>query len=223
MKIVNASYRIESDISDLLTIIERAGRTCYKSENREINKDTATKFVKMLIDRGHHSVLEHASMTVQFTNDRGVSHEEVRHRIASYSQESTRYCNYSKGKHDSQIAVIDITGAFKHYFEEDFWIPIFDEWVAAMADAERHYMQLIALIGDKLPKPGDLARSVLPNSLKTELVMTANVREWRHFFSLRAARDAHPQMREVACPLLRHLRLNVPVLFDDVGDVEADQ
>jgi thymidylate synthase (FAD) len=210
MKVVSASYRIESNISDLLTIIERAGRTCYKSEDREINKDTAAKFVKMLIDRGHHSVLEHASMTIRFIVDRGVSHEIVRHRLASYSQESTRYCNYSKEKFGSEITVIDPSRHLGH--------AAYIDWSESVQFAEAQYFSMI----DSGAAP-QMARSVLPNSLKTELVMTANVREWRHFFSLRAARAAHPQMREVACPLLRRLRLSVPVLFDDVGDAEADQ
>jgi thymidylate synthase (FAD) len=224
MRIVSPVAIIESKLDEsLLVDIERYGRTCYKSEDRVMNIDTAKKFVAMLIERGHHSVLEHGSITVRFINDRGVSHEEVRHRIASYSQESTRYCNYSKGKYDSQITVIDITGAFKHHFTESLWLPILDEWTAAIHDAERHYMQLIALIGNRLPKPGDLARSVLPNSLKTEIVMTANPREWRHFFTMRAAPPAHPQMREVVCPLLKEFRERVPVLFDDVGDPDCDK
>jgi thymidylate synthase (FAD) len=211
MRIVPAGFEIEGELDgiELLSRIERAGRTCYKSEGREFTAETAKKFVKMLIDRGHHSVLEHTIITVRFTIDRGVSHECVRHRIASFSQESTRYCNYSKDKFGSEITVIDIRPFLSNPESVE-------EWLAAMADAEKHYFRLIEL-GNK----PEIARSVLPNSLKTELVMTANAREWRHFFSLRAATPAHPQMREVACTLLKYLRKQVPVLFDDVGDVNV--
>jgi len=188
--------------------IERYGRTCYKSDDREFSEETAKKFVAMLIERGHHSVLEHGSITVRFVCDRGVSHEIVRHRIASYSQESTRYCNYAKDKFGNEITVIDPS---THMNQEQI-----NAWRAAMEAAEAFYFDLIK----REAKP-QMARSVLPNSLKTEIVMTANPREWRHFFALRAAPPAHPQMRELACPLLKEFRERCPVLFDDVGDPEC--
>lgn len=213
MKIIRASFVIESDLSSQLLIdIERYGRTCYKSECREINVETAKKFVAMLIERGHESVLEHGSITVRFIVDRGVSHEIVRHRIASYSQESTRYCNYSKGKFGSEITVIDPNSS---------WQPMnsraWDSWRQACIEAELRYMWLI----NKHGQPPQMARAVLPNSLKTEIVMTANPREWRHFFSLRTAPAAHPQMREVAIPLLAECRRRCPVIFDDIGTIEV--
>ena len=206
MRIVKASFEIESELStQLLVDIERFGRTCYKSECREINVDTAKKFVDMLIMRGHESVLEHGHITVRFIVDRGVSHEIVRHRLASYSQESTRYCNYSNDKFGSELTFIDPR---PHMDDMQFVC-----WASSVVDAEISYFQMI----DAGCKP-EMARSVLPNSLKTELVMTANPREWRHFFKLRTAKAAHPQMREVAQPLLKEFRARCFVLFDDVGD-----
>jgi len=213
MRIVPASYKIESKLSsDLLLDIERYGRTCYRSEDRIFNLETAGKFVAMLIRRGHHSVLEHGSITVRFVCDRGVTHEIVRHRLASYSQESTRYCNYTDGKFDSEITVIKPFGLEGYAY---------NLWEQSCKEAEVKYFAIVAQLKEegwdekKIPS---WARSVLPNSLKTEIVMTANPREWRHFFSLRAAPPAHPQMREVACPLLAEFHERVPVLFDDVGD-----
>ena len=208
MRIIKASYAIESQSPlDLLVPIERAGRTCYKSEEK-ITAETALEFVAMLIRKGHHSVLEHGSITVRFICDRGVSHEIVRHRLASYSQESTRYCNYSDERFGEEITVIDPRPFLSGH--------PFNVWYAAMEAAEYRYFFLL----EKGVKP-QMARSVLPNSLKTEIVMTANPREWRHFFSLRAAKPAHPQMRELACPLLADFRGRVPVLFDDVGDPDC--
>ena len=220
MKIVKASYEILAMHFDL-ELLERCGRTCYKSEEK-ITEDSAPAFAKMLLDRGHHAMVEFGGwMAVKFVCDRGVSHELVRHRLFSFAQESTRYCNYGKDKFGSEITVIDPRPAFKQLLCAPLpagATELFAEWLDAMETAEAHYIWLI-----KQGASPQMARSVLPNSLKTEVNVAGNAREWRHFFSLRAAKPAHPQMREVACPLLRHLRLNVPMLFDDVGDVEADQ
>jgi thymidylate synthase (FAD) len=211
MRIVQASYTIEMlpRGTEVLKAIERAGRTCYKSEDK-ITDGTAATFVQMLIKRGHHAMLEHGpAIAVKFVEDRGVSHETVRHRLFSFAQESTRYCNYAKEKFGEEITVVDI---------RDFLIneESITEWLDAVKDAERRYFRLIEL-GNK----PQMARSVLPNSLKTEIVVTGNPREWRHFFTLRAAKPAHPQMRELACPLLKEFRDRVPILFDDVGDPDC--
>ena len=204
MKLINHTFEILSNIDDnILKNIERAGRVCYKSEDL-ITKDSSEKFVKKIIDLGHESVLEHFSFTVKFICDRGVSHEIVRHRIASYSQESTRYCNYSKDDFGSEITVI----------EPCFLVPGtagYDMWYRACQMAEQYYFSML----DWGCSPQE-ARAVLPNSLKTELVMTANIREWRHFLKLRTSPAAHPQMREVANLLLKELKQKVPVLFDDI-------
>ena len=207
MKIINASYRIETPIDgkQILKRIEIAGRTCYKSEDR-ITDESATAFVRKLIERGHESVLEHESITVRFVCDRGVSHEIVRHRLASYSQESTRYCNYSNDRFGYEITFIkpcflkEGTGAYA-------------SWLSAMHLANIMYSDMLA----EGCTPQE-ARSVLPNSTKTEVVMTANLREWRHFLKLRTAKAAHPQMRELTVPLLHELQRRIPVVFDDIGE-----
>ena len=205
MKIIEASYSIETPIdgAEILKRIEKAGRTCYKSEDR-ITEESAENFVRMLIERGHESVLEHESITVRFICDRGISHEIVRHRIASFSQESTRYCNYSGGRFGYEITFIkpcfldDETGAHA-------------AWLSAMHLANIAYSDMIA----EGCTPQE-ARSVLPNSTKTDVVMTANLREWRHFLKLRTAKAAHPQMRELTVPLLKELQERIPVVFDDI-------
>jgi thymidylate synthase (FAD) len=218
MKIVPASWSFEEPIptgEEILSKIERAARTCYKSEDK-ITLDSATKLIKGVIARGHESALEHAIITVRIICDRGVSHELVRHRIgASYSQESTRFCNYGAGKFGGEVTFIDIKDHLSNVS------PICDDrtpygvWLNAMAEAEANYFRLL-----NMGATPQIARSVLPNSLKTELVVTYNIRSWRHFFGLRTAKDAHPQMREITLPMLKEFRNLFPVLFDDVGVVE---
>ena len=205
MKIINASYRIETPIdgAEILKRIEKAGRTCYKSEDR-ITDESAESFVRKLIERGHESVLEHASITVRFVCDRGVSHEIVRHRLASYSQESTRYCNYGNDRFGSELTFIKPC-----FFKEKKGA--YCSWYNSMDFAECAYFDML----DDGCTPQE-ARSVLPNSVKTELVMTANLREWRHFLKLRTAKAAHPQMRELTVPLLHELQRQIPVVFDDI-------
>jgi len=205
MKIIDAKVEIidKLDRLEMLKKIELIGRTCYKSEDK-ITDDSCKQFVKNIIAKGHESVLEHVSFSVRFICDRGVSHEIVRHRIASYSQESTRYCNYAKGQFNGEITVI----------EPCFLVPGtegYDMWYKACLVAEHLYFKML----DWGCKPEE-ARAVLPNSLKTELVMTANIREWRHFLKLRTAKAAHPQMREIAIMLLNMLIEIVPELFDDI-------
>ena len=205
MKIINASYHIETPIdgAEILKRIEQAGRTCYKSEDR-ITAESAEAFVRMLIERGHESVLEHESITVRFVCDRGVSHEIVRHRIASYSQESTRYCNYSNDRFGSELTFIKPC-----FFKEKRGA--YCSWYNSMDFAECAYFDML----DDGCTPQE-ARSVLPSSIKTEVVMTANLREWRHFLKLRTAKAAHPQMRELTVPLLHKLQERIPVVFDDI-------
>lgn len=204
MKIIKPSFQIEDiDGLELLKKIERAGRTCYKSEDK-ITEDSAIKFVKNICKSGHESVLEHEKITVRIICDRGVSHEIVRHRIAAYSQESTRYCNYSNDRFGKEITVIE-PYFFKEKPEE------YKLWKAAMEQTEKIYFALL----DAGATPQE-ARSVLPNSLKTEIVVTYNLREWRHFFKLRTAPAAHPQMREIAVPLLEAFQKFVPVVFEGI-------
>lgn len=203
MIIINASVEPITPYNEkaVLSRIEQAGRVCYQSSPKD--DDCSGAFVRRLIASGHESVIEHAVFTVKFTVDRGVSHEIVRHRIASYSQESTRYCNYGKEKFDGEITVI------KPCFLK-IASPEYKSWRELCYESERAYLELL-----KSCKPEE-ARCVLPTSLKTTLIMTANMREWRHFLKLRTANNAHPQMREVAVPLLEDFSKNMPCIFGDI-------
>lgn len=211
MRIISSSYKIETEIDgeSVLKNIERAGRTSYKSEDR-ITSESASSFVQMIISRGHYSVIEHVAVTVRIICDRGISHEIVRHRLASYTQESTRYCNYSEGKFGGEITVI----------KPAFWDLSKKEdsrkygiWKRVIENIEKSYLDLI----DSGASPQE-ARSILPNSLKTEIVVTMNLREWRHFFKLRTTEAAHPQMREISIPLLKDFKKLIPVVFDGILD-----
>lgn len=205
MIVIEPYYEIMTPIDgdEILRFIEEVGRVAYKSEHKITDK-SARPFVKNLIERGHESVLEHRSFTVRFVVDRGVSHELVRHRLASYTQESTRYVTYSDGAFGREIAFIKPC-----FLNEDMMM--YSVWREVMEKAEAAYEAMIEFGA----KPQE-ARSVLPNSLKTEVIMTANLREWRHFFKLRTALAAHPQMREVTIPLLKELKEIIPVIFDDI-------
>lgn len=215
MKVIAPSFEIlfMPAGQDVLRNLELAGRTCYKSEDK-ITPDSAAGFVRRIIASGHHSVIEHMGLTVRLVCDRGVTHELVRHRLAAYSQESTRYANYGQDRFGSEITVI----------RPLFWLPgsaPYTRWLAAMRSAEEAYLELLAL-GARAQE----ARSVLPHSLKAEIVMTANLREWRHVLGLRAGKAAHPQIREVMLPLLKELHARLPVIFDDLhehfqADIEA--
>ena len=204
MRIIKASTEIISSTPNLERVIELAGRTCYKSEDK-ITEESASGFIEKVKSFKHESTLEHGAITVRFIVDRGVSHELVRHRLANFSQESTRYCNYGKDKFGKEITVI----------EPCFW-ELHDgkwhSWRLACEQTEDAYFDLL----ERGATPQQ-ARAVLPNSLKTEVVMTCNPREWRHVFKMRAARDAHPQMREVMQPLLAEFQQHWPALFGDVN------
>ena len=205
MNIIKPSAEIMMATPDLEKCIEFSGRVCYKSEDK-ITDDSACAFVSKIRSINHESVLEHGAITVKFICDRGVTHELVRHRIASFSQESTRYCNYTKAKFGNELTVIDPRGGFPEMTREEFAI-----WEDAMVEAEVAYLRMINA-GSK----AQLARDVLPNSLKTEIVMTTNPREWRHVFKLRCADAAHPQMREVMLPLRAEFAQRWPALFGDL-------
>lgn len=205
MKVIKPYYVIEDelDAKKIMLTIEKAGRTCYKSEGK-IGDGTAERFIAAIIKRGHESVLEHEKITVRFICDRGVTHEMVRHRIASFSQESTRYCNYSQDKFGNELTFIK--PCFWDENDESYKL-----WLESMQFIEEKYNAMIAAGA----KPEE-ARSILPNSLKTEIVVTMNLREWRHFFKLRTAKAAHPQIREVSIPLLVELKEKLPVFFEDI-------
>lgn len=206
MKIIKPSVEILTPVDGaaIMKHLEVCGRVCYKSEDK-ISDTSADAFLAGIIKRGHEAVVEHYSITVKFTCDRGVSHEIVRHRLASYCQESTRYCNYSKGDFGSEITVIEPL-----YFSDDS--AGYRIWRRSCEAAETAYFDLL----DLGCSPQE-ARAVLPNSLKTEVVMTADIREWRHFLKLRTSMAAHPQMREVAHMLLLEFRRMMPILFGDIN------
>ncbi len=206
MKIIEPSFQFFEplDGAQMLKRLERAGRVCYKSEDK-ITQDSAETFLANIIKRGHESVLEHEKITVSLICDRGVTHELVRHRIASYSQESTRYCNYMGEKFGRELTFIKPC----FWAEDD---PEYAVWKEQMAQLEETYQRLL----EAGASPQE-ARSILPNSLKTEIVVTMNLREWRHFFRLRTAPAAHPQMREAADMLLAAFQAELPVIFDDLS------
>ena len=205
MKIVKQSVKLLWITENPEFQIERAGRTCYKSEDR-ITADSARLFAGKMREHGHHAMIEHAVASFRIITDRGISHEIVRHRIASFAQESTRYCNYSNEKFGNEIAVIEPPGPSDEYG----YIPIpwFCSWFEACKSAERNYFVMI-----NAGCSPQIARSVLPTCLKTELVMTANLREWLHFIELRGSKAAHPQIRPIAHEINRILAEHAPSIF----------
>lgn len=224
MKLVKQGHQILSRISigglEELQRIEVAGRTCYKSEEKITpDGESAKRFVKMIINNGHEAMLEHSSLSVRFICSRGVSHEIVRHRLFSFAQESTRYCNYSKGKFGGECTFIvppdqDWSVNIDEY-EDEYNETETDSakiiWYASLKMIEDDYMCLL-----KEGWKPEQARDVLPNALKTEIVVTGNYREWRHFFKLRCDEKAHPHMRALARDLLEDIKLRIPVVFDDL-------
>ena len=213
MIVVKPSIEIlsDTDYQTMLKKIERIGRVCYKSEDH-IKDGSAETFIRGIIKRGHESVIEHESVSVRVVCDRGVTHEIVRHRIASYRQESTRYCNYTSDKFGGQISCIDLATGFRYDMENPADRQKWEIWKRAMDAAEQYYFELIQAGA----KPEE-ARSVLPNSLKTEIVMTMNLREWRHFLRLRGGRGAHPQIAEIAAMILGEFAARYPVFFEDLA------
>lgn len=215
MKIIEPSFEIINPKPEELRertywVLEAAGRTCYQSE-ADITEESAAKFIQRRIQEGHESILEHAVITVRFIVDRGVSHELVRHRLCAFSQESTRYCNYSKGKFGNELTFIR-----PFYLDENS--PEYVKWEVSCHVAEDTYLNML-----KNGCTPEEARAVLPNSLKTEVMMTANIREWRHILKLRAAGytgKPHPQMSQVMTPLLTYLQEVMPEIF---GDIELDK
>lgn len=227
MKIVKQGWEfmIVPNGMAMLELIENAGRTCYKSE-KGINcnpEETTKRFIRNMIDSGHHSVIEHGHMSVRIITDRGVTHELVRHRLAEFSQESTRYCNYSKDKFGNEITIIlpvwfydvDTENAQGHKLNNMATNRQlqYTKWKVGCLHTELTYFDLLA--HGQTPQE---ARSILPNSLKTEIVMTANCREMRHILNLRCSPKAHPQIRALMLDMLKGLHQEIPVIFDDLFD-----
>lgn len=204
MRIVKPSVELLWITPDPEKQIEIAGRTCYKSENK-ITPDSSGEFVSKMRKSGYHAMLEHASASFRIITDRGITHEIVGHRLASYAQESTRYCNYGKDKFGKECTFIEP--------------PNLDTmskalWEQLCGNAEFNYLELL----ERGISP-QIARSVLPNCLKTEIVMTTNLREWRHFIKLRASKAAHPQIRPIAFDIWYELMKHAPNVFNDLEPV----
>jgi thymidylate synthase (FAD) len=235
MKIVEPSVTLIRATADPLRLIERCGRACYQSTHKTLNcgdcmgegcvecHDTGTSiisaiaFVKMVIERGHYSVLEHASATFSVITDRGVTHEIVRHRVGvAYSQESTRYCDYNNERFGDDICFIEPPGLSDEHTEDAYsgapWPSTREMWKMSMAAAESAYKQL-----RQSSVPPEIARSVLPNALKSEIVMTFDFQAWRHFLKLRTSPKAHPQMRQVANLIREQLMKIAPECFEDLS------
>ena len=215
MKLIKPSIEFLNMTENPLQTIEKAGRTCYKSEDK-ITSKSAASFVHTLIKRGHLAMIEHASMSYRVICDRGVTHEIVRHRLFSYAQESTRYCNYKGG------VTFIIPCWFPDFGEGNYdrlrvrstiWQREIGMWLSMLEQDEWVYRQLLE--GGWSPQQ---ARGVLPNALKTEIVITGNLREWLHFFTLRTAKAAHPQMQEIANMLLIDARSRIEFIFGIQGD-----
>lgn len=220
MKILKPSFEYLDFRSEkeLAKTIEQVGRTCYQSADG-ITDDSCIRFVKRMISSGHEAMIEHASITVRITCDRGISHEIVRHRVGSFGQESTRYCNYAKDKFTNSVSFIDIATGIQldksmQNLSAEQLDAIMQEWLAACEDSERHYLKMI-----ELGASPQIARSVLINSTKTAICCTFNIREWRHFFKLRAigvTGAPHPQMVEIAKIMLDDFAEKYPSMFADL-------
>jgi thymidylate synthase (FAD) len=211
-QVINPSYEILEYPERVLERIERAARTCYKSEDK-ITEGSAEKLVRSLMKRGHMAMIEFGgSASVRFISNRGFTHEMVRHRLCSFGQESTRYCNYGKGKFGGEITVCDPTEVL---FMREPDLEKRARWklkmLSSWARAEEDYLDLV---NDGCP--AELSREVLPIGVKAEIVVEANVREWRNIFSQRASHLAHPRMRELMIPLVFDFAKKMPVIFDDL-------
>ncbi len=202
----------EEDVKNMLQRLERHARVCYKSEDK-ITDFSYEEMLRKIIKRGHESVLEHENISVKLVVDRGITHEIVRHRICSFSQESTRYCNYEGGCKFIIPPWVQIPpGEYTNAIPQGLLMSTTDyDWFTSMLVSEQSYQNLL----DENWTPQQ-ARSVLPNSLKTEIDVTANLREWRHIFRLRTSSAAHPQMREIMIPLLKEFQEKIPIIFEDI-------
>jgi thymidylate synthase (FAD) len=224
MKIIDQSYEILFN-PDCSKLIETVGRTAYKSENK-ITNDSAPKFIDMINSKNHGAVLEHSILSVKFITDRGISHELVRHRLASFCQESTRYCNYSKDKFNNELTFIrpiwfswEEINRLKEVIDDPEMTSInmgnCTDWLSSIKDSEFFYLRMLS--NGQTPQQ---ARALLPNSLKTEIVVTTNYREWQHIFNLRAvSKAAHPQMRALMIPLYMEMKSQYPYIFN-LGEIE---
>ena len=214
VKIINPSVEIVSEVNPdvMLKTIEKAARTCYKTENN-ISEDTssAVKMITKLIDLGHTAMIEFADIHVKLITDTGVLKDLSRHRHCSFAVESTRYCNYSKGKFGTELTFIKPC-----HINTDS--ELYNIWFKTMQNIEESYMKMAK--NGALP---DQLRMILPHSLKTEINIKANMREWRYILKLRCSKAAHPSVREVMLMLLNEFHSKIPVLFDDIFEEYKDE
>ncbi len=203
MRIVKPYVIVEKfDGVQVMKRIERACRTCYRSEGK-ITEDSYKNLIKNCINRGHESVLEHEKVTVRIYNDIGSYKDLTRHRFASFSVESTRYCSYDKDKYGNEISFMDPV-----YIEDE---KVYEVWKKTMQDIENSYLEM-----KKLGATTDMCRNILPHSTAAEYTMTANIREWKHIFELRANNHVHPAIRQVMIPLLKYFKEQMPDIFGDI-------
>lgn len=208
MRIVEPVVEIEKvDYNKIMKNLERACRTCYRSEDK-ITEESYKTLLKNCINRGHESILEHEKITIRMVCDIGVYKDLTRHRHASFSIESTRYCNYGKDKFDNQIKFIAPVNIEKG-------TKLYQEWQTSCEEIEKHYIKMV-----ELSATPDQMRMILPHSTAAVVTMTANIREWKHIFSLRCTKHAHPAVEQVMIPLLLHFRENMPEIF---GNIEYDE
>lgn len=212
MKIIEPVVEIEKvDYNKMMKNLERACRTCYRSEDK-ITEESYKTLLKNSINRGHESILEHEKITIRMTCDIGVYKDLTRHRHASFSIESTRYCNYGKDKFDNQIKFIEPVNIEKN-------TKLYEEWKKSCEEIEKHYIKMV-----ELGATPDQMRMILPHSTAAEVTMTANIREWKHVLSLRCTKHAHPAVEQVMIPLLLHLKKNMPEIFESIEyDEEFDE
>lgn len=207
MRIVDPWIKVEKiDGTKIMKRIERACRTCYRSEGK-ITENSYKNLINNCITRGHESVLEHEKVTVRIYDDVGSYKDLTRHRFASFSVESTRYCSYDKDKYGNEIAVINPV-----YIEDK---EVYETWKETMQMIEKNYIKM-----KQLGAANDMCREVLPHSTAAEYTMTANIREWKHILGLRTTKHVHPAIRQVLIPLLKYFKEEMPEIF---GEVEYDE
>ena len=206
MRIVEPWIKVEKfDGVKIMKRIERACRTCYRSEDK-ISEDSYKNLLTNCLNRGHESVLEHEKITVRIYSDIGSYKDLTRHRFASFSVESTRYCSYNKDKYGNEIAIIDPV-----YIEDK---EVYATWKNAMEEMEKSYMKM-----KELGATTDMCREILPHSTAAEYTMTANIREWKHILELRTTNHVHPAIRQILIPLLLLFKEQMPEIF---GNIEYD-
>ena len=219
MQIIKPQIIVENyDAKKVMKNIELACRTCYRSENL-ITEDSYKKLLRNCINRGHESVLEHEKVTVRMVCDIGVYKDLTRHRFASFSIESTRYCNYSKDKWSNEIRFIEPVFYDKKWVETEYEGASFDNdeyrsaiWFRTMDSIEEMYNQMASIEGTT----PDMLRMLLPHSTAAEVTMTANIREWKHILDLRTKKMTHPAIRQLLIPLLLKFKEDMPEIFDTI-------